>query len=427
MIPKWRKSISTPAIARALRHPNYRLWFAGQSVSLIGTWMQMVAQQWVVYEMTGSKFLLGAVAFANSAPTFLLMLPAGVLADRFPRRSILLCTQTAAMILAFLLAALLAAGRLEVWHVFVMAALLGVVNSVDAPARQSFTIEMIDDRRDLLNAIALNSTMFNLARVIGPAVAGIVLAAWGAGWCFGINGATFLAVLAGLLAMRVPPFTPGRAEAPFRQVREGLAYTVRHPVILPVILITGISALLPFSYSALLPAFAVEVLGQGETALGLLTAAVGIGAVLGSLFMASIAEAQGRTGPMFLGTILFPLALLGFAFSASYALSLALLVVAGFGLVVQNTSINSMVQIFVRDELRGRVMSIYLLSFFGALPFGALQAGIVAQLLGPSAGMAISAGLGLLLAAGVLAASPGLRRPAADIITLPAVDEDSAA
>jgi MFS family permease len=410
MIPKLPKNIPMPSIARALRYPNYRLWFAGQSVSLIGTWMQMVAQQWVVYEMTGSKFLLGAVAFANSAPTFVLMLPAGVLADRLPRRSILLCTQTTAMILAFLLTALLAVGRLEVWHVFVMAGLLGVVNSIDAPARHAFTIQIIDDRRDLMNAIALNSTMFNLARVIGPAVAGIVLATWGAGWCFGVNGASFLAVIAGLTAIRVPPAAPIRTEHPFRQVRQGLSFTLRHPVILPLILLTAIAALFPFSHSTLMPAFAVEVLHQGEAALGMLTTAVGIGALLGSLFMAAIAGRQGRLGLILLGGFLFSLSLLVFAFSHSYLLSLALLVVAGFGLVVQNTSINTTIQTQISDDLRGRVMSIYLLSFFGTLPFGALQAGAVAQALGPSIGMAVSASLGLLLAIGVWIAFPGLRR-----------------
>ncbi len=410
MIPKRWDIIATPSIARALQHPNYRLWFAGQSVSLIGTWMQMVAQQWVVYEMTGSKFLLGAVAFAGSLPTFFLMLPAGVLADRVPRRSILLYTQTASMILAFLLTVLLATGRLEVWHVFVMATLLGIVNSIDAPARQSFTIEIIDDRRDLLNAIALNSTMFNLARVIGPAVAGFILATWGAAWCFGVNGASFLAVIAGLLAMRIKPSIIEIAEEPVRQVREGIRYTRHHPVILPLILITSITGLFSMSYSTLMPAFAVEVLRQGETALGFLTAAVGIGAVLGSLFMAAIAHAQGRLGPLLLGSILFPFSLLFFACSTSYAISLGLLVVAGFGMVVHNTSVNSMIQIHVADDLRGRIMSIYLLAFFGAIPFGALQAGIVAQELGSMTGLAISASLGLLLVLGVIIVSPGLRR-----------------
>jgi MFS family permease len=410
MTPKRRVHYPALSIARALRHPNYRFWFAGQSVSLIGTWMQMVAQQWVVYEMTGSKFLLGAVAFAGSLPIFFLMLPAGVLADRVPRRSILLYTQTASMILAFLLMFLLAAGWLEVWHVFVLAALLGVVTSVDAPARQAFTIEIIEERGDLPNAIALNATMFNLARVIGPAAAGLILAAWGAVWCFGVNGASFLAVLAGLLLMRIPPAVKTADEEPIRQVRDGVRYAFGHPVILPLILITVITGVFAFSFSTLLPAFAVEVLHQGETALGLLNAAVGVGALLGSLFMASRAHLEKRAGWLILGSLLFPFSLLVFSFSGSYALSLVLLVFTGFGLVVQNTSINSIIQTLVDDNLRGRIMSIYLLAFFGAVPIGALQAGTVAQMLGPVTGLALSAGMGLLLSVVVYAAHPSLRR-----------------
>ena len=414
MIPKRLETPSLASLAGALRYPNYRLWFAGQSVSLIGTWMQIVAQQWIVYEMTGSKFLLGAVSFAGSIPILFLMLPAGVLADRHPRRSILLYTQTGAMLLAFLMMLLLAQGVLEVWHVFVLAALLGVVNSVDAPARHSFIIEIIDDRKDLPHAIALNSTIFNLARVIGPAVAGIILAAWGAVWCFGANGLSFLAVIAGLLLMRIPLSAESVLHRADRRiwegVRDGLGYALRHPVILPAILITMTAGVFSFSYSTLLPAFAVEVLHQGETALGLLNTAVGIGAVLGSLYMASRAHLGRRLPVLVLGSVLFPLSLLAFAFCGNYLLSLGFLVFAGFGLVVQNTSINSLVQTLVDDNLRGRVMSLYLLSFFGAVPFGALQAGAVAQVLGPVTGMAISAGLGLMLALGILVASPGLRR-----------------
>ncbi len=410
MTPKRRELFPTSSIARAFRFPNYRLWFAGQSVSLIGTWMQSVAQQWIVYEMTGSKFMLGAIAFVGSFPIFFLMLPAGVLADRFPRRSILLYTQTASMILAFIMTLLLAAGVLEVWHVFVLATLLGVVNSADAPARQSFTVEIIDDRRDLQNAIALNATMFNLARIIGPAVAGVVLATWGATWCFGLNGASFIAVIAGLLAMRIQSMPQGVWEEPVRQVRDGIRYTRRHPIILPLVLIALVSGVFSFSYSTLLPAFAVEVFHRGEEALGFLTTAVGIGALLGSLFMAATSHAQDRSRPLILGSVLFPLSLLAFAFSGSYLLSLGLLVFTGFGLVVQNTSINSMIQMQVSDDLRGRIMSIYLLAFFGATPVGALQVGFIAQALGPATGLAISATLGLLLTLGVLIASPGLRR-----------------
>jgi predicted MFS family arabinose efflux permease len=321
-----------------------------------------------------------------------------------------LYTQTASMILAFLLMILLAAGRLEVWHVFVMAALLGMVNSVDAPARQALTIEIIEERGDLPNAIALNSTMFNLARVIGPAAAGLILATWGAVWCFGVNGASFLAVLAGLLLMRIPPAVQAAGEEPIRQVRDGVRYAFGHPVILPLILITIISGIFTFSFSTLLPAFAVEVLHQGETALGLLNAAVGVGAVLGALFMASRAHLEKRAGRLMFGSLIFPFSILAFSFSGSYALSLLLLVVTGFGLVVQNISINSIIQTLVDDHLRGRIMSIYLLAFFGAVPIGSLQAGTAAQVLGPVTGLALSAGLGLLLSVVVYAAHPSLRR-----------------
>jgi MFS family permease len=402
--------ISAPSFAGALRHPNYRLWFIGQSISLVGTWMQMVAQQWVVYEMTGSKFMLGAVSFAGNLPTFFLMLPAGVLADRLPRRSILLYTQSISMILAFILALLLVIGRLEVWHVLILATLLGIVNSVDAPARQSFTVEIIDDRRDLPNAIALNSTMFNLARVVGPAVAGIVLATWGSAWCFGLNGASFLAVIVALFFMRIRPMTLDQMEEPIQQVQNGIRFVRRHAVILPLILLTMVSTVFPFSYSTLLPAFAVDVLHGGETALGLLTTAVGVGAVFGSLTMAWLGHSRWRGGLLGLGSWLFPLSLLFFALSRSYPLSLGLLVLAGFGFVVQNTSVNSIIQMLVSDDLRGRIMSIYLLSFFGAAPFGALLAGILGQELGAAGGLAVSAAVGLILVLGIFAASPGLRR-----------------
>jgi MFS family permease len=410
MPPKRRANNPAAFILRALRFPNYRLWFAGQSVSLIGTWMQIIAQQWVVYELTGSKFMLGAVAFAGSLPTFFLMLPAGLLADRLPKRTILLYTQTVSMLLAFALAILLASGKLQVWHVFVLAVLLGIVNSADAPARQAFTIEIIDDRRDLVNAIALNSSMFNLARVIGPAVAGLLLAALGAAWCFGVNGATFIAVLAGLIAIRVNSAVGEPIQEPLHELREGIRYTRSHAVILPLILITTFSGLFALTYATIMPAFAVEVLHRGEEALGLLNAAIGVGALLGSLFMAATAHTADRRSPLLLGSFVFPATLLAFAFSRSYGLSLLLLTVSGFGMVVQNTSVNSLIQMQVSDEMRGRVLSIYLLAFFGASPLGSLQLGAVAQLAGPVTGLAVSAALALLLTAAVVLFSAGLRR-----------------
>jgi len=400
----------TPFLAGAFRYRNYRLWFLGQSVSLIGTWMQVVAQQWVIYQLTHSEFLLGLTTFANSLPTLFLMLPAGVLADRYSRRSIMLFTQSVMMVLAFLLAALLATGRLETWHLLAFAALLGVANSIDAPARQAMTVELVEDRKDLLNAIALNATMFNLGRVIGPVIAGVVLAAWGSVWCFGLNGISFVAVIVGLLLMRFTPRIPIPRQPPLRQIKEGLQYTLHHSVIRPLILLSATSAAFSFAYAILLPAYTVEVLHKGAEALGILTAAVGIGAVSGSLLMAYLSRSENKKNSLLLGSVLFPLSLVFFAFSKSYTVSFCLLMVTGFGLVVQGTSINTMIQSLVSDDRRGRVMSIYLMAYFGSVTIGALQAGVVAQWLGAAGGVGISAAVSLVLTAVIILASPRLRQ-----------------
>jgi MFS family permease len=410
MFPKRWGNIPTPILAGAFRSRNYRLWFMGQSVSLIGTWMQVVAQQWVIYQLTHSEFLLGLTTFANSLPTLFLMLPAGVLADRRPRRSILLFTQSVMMVLAFLLAALLATGRLQAWHLVTFAVLLGIANSIDAPARQAMTVDLVEDRKDLLHAIALNATMFNLARVIGPVIAGVVLATWGSVWCFGLNGVSFLAVIAGLLLMRFTPALPAPRQPPLRQIKDGLQYTIHHPVVLPLILLSATAAAFSFAYSILLPAYTVEALHEGAAALGVLTAAVGIGAVSGSLLMAYLSRSENKRNSLLVGSILFPLSLLFFAFSRSYLLSFMLLTVTGFGLVVQNTSINTMIQSLISDDRRGRVMSIYLFAYFGSITVGALQAGAVAQWLGAAAGVGISAAVSLALTAVIFLAARQLRQ-----------------
>lgn len=410
MTPKRPGIIKIPSVLSALRSPNYRLWFIGQSTSLIGTWMQSVAQQWVVYEMTGSKFMLGAMAFASSFPTVLLMLPSGVLADRFPRRNILLFTQMVMMLLAFILAGLIASGGLAVWHLFGLAVLLGVTNALDAPARQAFAVEMVDDRSDLYNAIALNATIFNLARFIGPALAGFILAVWGPAWCFALNGISFLAVLAGLLLMRLHPHVKPTTGEAWGEVLEGLRFSFRHPVILPLMLVTGSATCFAFSYASQLPAFAVEVLFIGEEGLGMLMAAIGLGALIGSLVVAAFSRTRRQGGLFRLGSVLFPGFVILFALSRSYPLSLGLLAVVGFGLVVQNASINTMIQTHINDEMRGRVMSIYLLVFFSAVTFGALLAGFVAQMLGASTGVALSAVVGLLCLIGIYTAFPRIRQ-----------------
>ncbi len=408
---------SLPAIPRggsfttfaALRYRNYRLWFIGQALSLMGTWMQSVAQGWIAYQMTGSRFFLGVISFAGTIPTLFLILPAGAVADRVSRRVLLLWTQTAMMVCAFILTALTITGALQTWHVAVLSFALGVANSFDAPARQSLAVEMVDDRRELMNAIALNSTMFNLGRVIGPAVGGIVLAALGPAWCFGLNGLSFLAVIGALLGMRLPThLTPPSHEPLARQIATGLRYVLTNGPVKIILSLLGVSTFFGFSYSTLMPAYAVDILRVGETGLGWLTASVGVGALAGSLTVASLGRVQRKGRLLVAGSFLFPTALLGFAFSRSLTFSLALLAVVGFWFVLQNTTGNTIVQLLVPDQLRGRVMSVYTLTFFGVMPFGSLLVGSIAQALGPTAGVAIGAAITLVYALCTLLTRPVL-------------------
>ncbi len=394
----------------ALRYRNYRLWFIGQALSLMGTWMQSVAQGWIVYQITGSRFALGAISFAGTIPTLFLMLLAGAVADRVSRRSLLIWTQTAMMLCAFILTALTATGVLQVWHVAVLAFALGVANSFDAPARQSLAVEMVEDRRDLMNAIALNSTMFNLGRVVGPAVGGIVLAALGPAWCFGLNGISFLAVIGALLGMHLPHTASTSREPLAQQVATGLRYVLFSAPVRTIVLLMAISTLFGFSYSTLMPAYAVDVLRVGETGLGLLTTSVGVGALAGSLTVASLGHMRRKGRLLLAGSCLFPTMLLGFAFSRSFPLSMALLAAAGFGFVLQNTTSNTIVQMLVPDPLRGRVMAVYTLTFFGTMPFGSLLVGIIAQILGPTASVAIGAAFTLACALWILLTQPAMLR-----------------
>jgi MFS family permease len=395
----------------ALRYYNYRLWFFGQMVSLMGTWMQSVAQGWLVYQLTGSELALGTISFIGALPTLVLMLPAGVVVDRVPKRTVLLATQTAMMLLAFALAALAASGVLQVWHVAVLAVGLGVVNSFDAPARQSLAVEMVEDRRDMMNAIAMNSTMFNIARIAGPALAGIVLAAVGTVWCFALNGLSFLAVIAGLWAMRLPgkPGIPHH-EGVRAQMMVGLRYVWQNVSIRAIITVMGVSCLTAMSYGVLLPVFAADVFHAGEKGLGALNAAMGAGALLGSLTVAAMGGLRRKGLLLTAGNLLFPLLLLGFAFSPSYAVALAALVLVGWAMMAQNATANTLVQATVPDELRGRVMAAYSLVFFGSSPFGSLQIGALAQALGPVMAVAISAGVNLAYALYTLLAVPKVRR-----------------
>lgn len=365
----------------ALKHRNYRLFFFGQLVSLVGTWMQNVAQSWLIYDITNSKAYLGYVSFTSSIPIFLVSLWAGVLLDRLPKRKVIIFTQVASMVLAFVLALDVFLKTIQPWHIIVMSFLLGCVNAVDMPARQSFVIEMVS-REDLMNAIALNSTIFNAARIVGPSLAGVALAWLGAGWCFALNGFSFIAVILALMAMKIEDriAEPTRAH-PFKQVAEGLAYVKSNKTIRMLILVVAVSNLFAFSYSALMPSFAKDVLGAGEMGFGLLQSFVGIGALTGALLIAS-AKSTNKGFMLTLGNIGFPLAALLFSLSRSLPVSAFLLIIVGMGFMVQNATVNTLIQLNSEDSKRGRVMSIYTLVFQGFFPVGSLLTTSFAEVVG---------------------------------------------
>lgn len=404
-------------------------------ISLIGTWMQTIAQQWLVYRLTGSAMMLGMVNLVAVLPLAPLSLWGGSLADRFSKRSIIVVTQSVMMGQAFILAALTWVGVVQVWHVMVLALVLGAANAVDLPARQAFVVEMVNGKEDLTNAIGLNSTIFNAARAIGPAVAGAAVATTGEAGAFFVNGVTFLAVIAGLLMMHLPA-TP----RPLRQVRlgahlrEATRYVRSHQVVMVLMSLVAVSAFLSMPYSTLLPVFANSVLNEsarpllefvctGSRALfrcqspdaltyGLLMAATGLGAVTGALSVASLPARARRGRWMTLGNLSFPTLLVGMALSRSFPLTLALLVGIGFSFVMQNALANTLIQITVPDELRGRVMSFYSLTFQGMMRLGGLQAGLMGDYFG--APLAVGVGALVCLAYGVFIAwrYPGVREMA---------------
>jgi MFS family permease len=363
---------------RALRYPNYRLFFLGQIVSLVGTWMQSVAQSWLVYRLTGSSFLLGLVGFCGQIPVFLMAPLGGMLADRHNRHRMVIATQTSSMLLAFLLAALTLLGHIKVWEIMVLATLLGVVNAFDIPTRQAFVVEMIQPQ-DLINAIALNSSMVNAARMIGPAVAGLTVAAVGEGWCFLFNGVSYIAVIAGLLMMNITSKPRQARHSGVKSVVEGFRWVAHTGPIRALLLLLGLVSLTGMPYAVLLPVFADRILHHGARGLGLLMAAAGTGALSGTLLLAAKQGVRGLGKWITVAASCFGLALIFFSFSRSFLLSLTLLFPAGFCMIIQMASSNTLIQTMVPDELRGRVMAVYSMMFMGMAPFGALAAGTAAQ------------------------------------------------
>ncbi|MBA2458041.1 MAG: MFS transporter [Gemmatimonadales bacterium] len=384
----------------ALRSRNYRVFLSGQLVSLIGTWMQTVAQSWLVYRLTGSAVLLGTVGFASQIPIFLLSPLGGMVADRWERRRVLLVTQSCMMVLALALAMLTLTGRIEVWHVLAFAALLGTANGFDIPARQSFIVELVE-RRDLLNAIALNSSMFNGARVVGPAVAGIIVATVGEGWCFFANAVSYVAVLASLLALRLPRESRERPPAsPLAEIAEGWRFVANTAPIRAILLLLGVVSLTGMPYAVLMPVMAEDVLHAGARGLGILMGATGTGALIGALALARRNSLRGLGRLVALGALSFGVFLILFSLSRQFWLSVALLLPMGLSMLFQMASSNTLVQSMVPDRLRGRVMSVYSMTFMGMAPIGALLAGVAAGSLG--APVTIAAGGAVSIVAALL-------------------------
>jgi MFS family permease len=366
---------------RALRHRNFQLFLGGQFLSLIGTWVQSVALSWLVYRLTGSAVMLGLVAFASQIP-YLFSPIGGVLADRMNRRRLVILTQVLSAAQALLLAWLTLTGNVRVWQLFYLALTLGIIGVFDMTARQSFMVEMVG-KEDLMNAIALNSSVYNSGRILGPAVAGILVAAIGEGWCFLVNAISFLAVIVGLLLMRLPPPPPREREfSPAEQFRQGLDYIRHHPPTRALLLNLGVVSIMNYPFIVLMPVFADRILGGGPKTLGILMSAFGAGAVLGALYMASRTALRGLSRTIVRATIVYSFALIGFAFSRSIPLACFFLIVAGAGMLLQVASTNTSLQSLTPDALRGRVMGFYGMMFLGMVPIGSLISGWLGDWIG---------------------------------------------
>ncbi|MGC2210353.1 MAG: MFS transporter, partial [Candidatus Korobacteraceae bacterium] len=368
---------------RALRYRNFRLFFAGQSISLMGTWMTRIATVWLVYRLTGSAILLGTVAFVGQIPIFLLAPFAGVWLDRLNRQHVLLATQALAMLQSVVLAALTLTHRVTVHELLWLSALQGVINALDIPVHQAFLVQLVEDKKDLGNAIAINSSMVTMARLVGPALAGLVIAATNEGWCFLIDGASYLAVLASLLMMRVHAAAAKHAGTTMlEQLREGWTYVSQSVPLRTILLLFAVVNLMGTPFTELMPMFASKVLHGGPHALGLLMGASGMGALAAALSLAARRSVRGLTKVVPISAALFGAGLILFGLSRSLWISLATMVLTGFGTMLGMAASNTIIQTIVSEDKRGRVMSYYAMAFVGMMPFGSLLAGAMANAIG---------------------------------------------
>ncbi|HKD63142.1 MAG TPA: MFS transporter [Candidatus Acidoferrales bacterium] len=401
---------------RALRHRNFQFFFSGQLISLIGTWMDNIAEAWLVYRLTGSSLLLGTVAFAGQIPVFLLAPVGGMVADRWNRQRVVIATQASSMVLAGILAVLTLTGRIAVWEVVVLAALMGAVNAFDIPARQAFLVDMVG-RDDLMNAIALNSSMFNGARVIGPSIAGILVASIGEGWCFAANSISYIAVIVGLLLMQVSraPVETLRV-SPFEHIVEGFRFVWNTGPVRALLLLLGLVSLVAMPYSVLMPIFAARILHGNARTLGVLMGATGVGALGGALTLASRSGVKGLGRWVAIACASFGTFLILFSLSRWYLLSVAMLVPVGFSMMVQMASSNTLIQAMVPDRLRGRAMAVYSMMFMGMAPIGSFLSGWSADHIGAQWTLAIGGVVAIMGAAFFARNLPRIRSEARELI-----------
>jgi MFS family permease len=370
-------------LTRSLRHRNYRLFFGGQSLSLIGTWITRIATSWLVYRLTGSELLLGVVGFCGQVPTLLLAPFAGVLVDRWDRRRILVVTQILSLVQSLALASLTFSNTITVRSILVLQVVQGLINAFDTPARQAFVVELVDDRADLANAIALNSSMVNGSRIIGPSIGGALIAAVGEGWCFMADAISYLFVIASLVAMKVARAPRARVEAHvLSELKTGYRYVMSSPPIRTALLVLAIVSAMGMPYTVLMPVIVTHVLHGGPRTLGVLMTASGAGALGGALYLASRETVVGLGRVSMMATITFGAGLVAFAFVRNEILAVLVLPIVGAGFMVQLAATNTILQTIVEDHLRGRVMAFYTMAFFGTAPIGSLLAGVAADRIG---------------------------------------------
>ena len=396
---------------RALRHRNFRLFFAGQSISLIGTWMTRIATSWLVYKLTRSALVLGTVSFAGQIPTFLLAPFAGVWIDRLERRQVLVWTQSLAMVQSLLLAALTFSGRINVAWVLTLSVMQGCINAFDMPGRQSFMVQMVEDRADLGNAIAINSSMVNMARLVGPSLAGIIIAVSSEAWCFLIDGISYLAVIASLLAMRVNVAAVSRkTTSTFTELKEGWTYVSGFLPIRIILSLFAVVSLMGMPFVVLMPIFAAKVLHGGPHTLGFLMGAMGVGALISALSLAARKSVRGLIRIIPIAAMVFGLGLIGFGLSRHVWLSLVTVLVAGMGMMQGMAASNTVIQTIVSEDKRGRVMSYYTMAFVGMAPFGSLLAGAMASAIGAPMTVIVNGAAVIVGAAWFFTQFPALRR-----------------